>query len=406
MATESKNPSPMLENKSETGEEKVSEGTREYLQQLNGYEVRGPVRPPSDQPITTVSWWRGITSPLVVLFVAVVVMVALVFFGFGASTTPSQSSNSSATSSSASSTSMGNTSSTNTTTAPSNVPNATQDYGNQLAKYTIDPDGAKHFTLTAMQVMWEPVKGHRQLAWTINGTVPGPMIRVNAGDHVRITFINHFPEATAVHWHGLEVPSSQDGVPGVGQNPIKAGQTYVYDFTVSDQDVGTHWYHSHYDDLTQVPGGFYGAFIVDPRPGSAQAQQAIHADVEYTEFISEFGSYYVINGKSFPDTQPILVKHGQAVHLRIIGSSELIHPMHLHGHTFNIVAEDGHMLAQPIQKDTLQIAPGETYDITFYAWAAPGSIYPWHCHILSHLMNPGQTADQMGGLIALVEYAK
>jgi len=408
MTTESKNPSYALENNPDkdpaTVEESLDQSTRSYLQRLNSYEPQTPKRPFDGPPVTTVSWWRGITSPLAVLFIAVVVMVALVFYGFGASGRASQSSSTNTASSNTNSSSMGTTSSTNPT--PSNVPNATQDYGNQLATYTIDPDGAKHFTLTAMQVMWEPVKGHRQLAWTINGTVPGPMIHVTAGDHVRVTFINHFPEATAVHWHGLEVPSSQDGVPGVGQDPIKAGATYVYDFTVHDQDVGTHWYHSHYDDLVQVPGGFYGAFIVDPRPGTPQAQQAIHADVEYTEFISEFGSYYIINGKSFPDTQPIMVKHGQTVHLRIIGASEMMHPMHLHGHTFNIVAEDGHMLAQPIQKDTLQIAPGETYDITFYAWAAPGSIYPWHCHILSHLMNPGQTGDQMGGLIALVEYAK
>jgi FtsP/CotA-like multicopper oxidase with cupredoxin domain len=406
MATESKNSLSPLDEKNGAGEERVSESTSEYLQKLNGSDVQGPMRPPYGQPVTTVSWWRGITSPLVVLFLAVIVMVALVFFGFGASAVPGQPSASNTASSSTSSSSMGNSSNSSTSTAPSNVPNATQDYGNQLAKYTIDPDGAKHFTLTAMQVMWEPVKGHRQLAWTINGTVPGPMIRVTAGDHIRVSFINHFPEATAIHWHGLEVPSSQDGVPGVGQKPIQPGQTYVYDFTVGDQDVGTHWYHSHYDDLTQVPGGFYGAFIVDPRPGSVQAQQAIHADVEYTEFISEFGSYYVINGKSFPDTQPILVKHGQTVHMRIIGADEMIHPMHLHGHTFNLVAQDGHMLPQPTQRDTLEIVPGETYDITFYAWAAPGSIYPWHCHILSHLMNPGQTADQMGGLIALVEYAK
>src|SRR5690242_11898713 len=260
MATESKNPLSPLDEKNEAGEERVSEGTSEYLQKLNGSGVQGPIRPPYGQPVTTVSWWRGITSPLVVLFVAVIVMVALVFFGFGASAVPGQSNNSSNASSSTSSSSMGNSSSPSTSTAPSNVPNATQDYGNQLAKYTIDPDGAKHFTLTAMQVMWSPVKGHPQLAWTINGTVPGPMIRVTAGDHIRVTFINHFPEATAVHWHGLEVPSSQDGVPGVGQNPIKPGQTYLYDFTVYDQDVGTHWYHSHYDDLTQVPGGFYGAF--------------------------------------------------------------------------------------------------------------------------------------------------
>jgi len=67
MATESKNPSSTLENKSEIGEENVSAGTRENIQQLNDYEVKGTIRPPSDQTITTISLWRGITSPLVVL---------------------------------------------------------------------------------------------------------------------------------------------------------------------------------------------------------------------------------------------------------------------------------------------------------------------------------------------------
>jgi len=339
---------------------------------------------------------------------SVVLMVALLSFGVGATLTSTSTNGTAATagSSSTSDSSM-NTGSTSAP-APANVPNATQSYGNQLLPYTVDPDGAKHFTMTAEQVMWEVVKGHRVLAWTINGTVPGPMFRVTAGDHIRVTFINHFPTATAVHWHGLEVPSDADGVPGVGMKPIQPGQTYVYDFTVHEVDVGTHWYHSHYDDMEQVAGGFYGAFIVDPRPGTVQAQQAIKADMDYTEFISTMpGGWYVINGKSFPDTQPILVKHGQTVHIRLIGADTMMmHPMHLHGHFFNIVAEDGHMLAQPIQKDTLQVAPGETYDLTFYAWAPPGSIYPFHCHILSHLMNPGQTGEEMGGLIVLIEYAK
>jgi FtsP/CotA-like multicopper oxidase with cupredoxin domain len=84
----------------------------------------------------------------------------------------------------------------------------------------------------------------------------------------------------------------------------------------------------------------------------------------------------------------------------------LLHPMHLHGHFFNIVAEDGHMLANPIEKDTVQLAPGETYDLTFVANQAPGSVYPFHCHILTHLMNPGQSMTEMGGLIVLVQYAK
>jgi len=298
-------------------------------------------------------------------------------------------------------------SNSNTSQSIANVPNATQSYGNQLAKYVADPDGAKHFTFTAKQVMWEPVKGSpRVLAWTLDGTVPGPMIRVTAGDHVRITIINHFPAGTAIHWHGLLIPTEADGVPGVGQKPIMPGQTFTYDFTVHDQDVGTHMYHSHYDDLIQVPGGLYGAFVVDPRAGTPQAQQAIHADVEADEFISELGQYYVVTGKSFPDTQVIHVKHGQTVHLRIYGLGEMMHPMHMHGHFFNIVAEDGHMLPQPVQRDTVQVAPGETYDITFNAWAAPGSIYPFHCHILSYVMNPGQSTTEMGGLIVLIEYDK
>lgn len=363
----------------------------------------GPVFVVHKEPPVRRRWRTGILSPVGALYVAVMVMVALASFGLGASLNVTSKIGTAAP---ASSSSM-NTGSA-ATPAPANVPNATQSSGNQLLPYTVDPDGAKHFTMTAEQVMWEVVKGQRVLAWTINGTVPGPMIRVIAGDHIRVTFINHFPTATAVHWHGLEVPMSADGVPGVGMKPIQPGQTYVYDFTVHDVDVGTHWYHSHYDDMEQVAGGFYGAFIVDPRPGTVQAQQAIKADVDYTEFISTMpGGWYVMNGKSFPDTQPILVKHGQTAHIRLIGADTMMmHPMHLHGHFFNIVAEDGHMLAQPIQKDTLQVAPGETYDLTFYAWAPPGSIYPFHCHILSHLMNPGQTGEEMGGLIVLIEYAK
>ncbi|TMD69473.1 MAG: copper oxidase [Chloroflexi bacterium] len=349
---------------------------------------------------------RNVISPFGVVFIAVVVMIALLSYGLGATMVANNNGASSSTAS-PSTTSSNTMDTSNPSTAPANVPNATQSYGGQLAKYVVDPDGAKHFTLTAKQVMWEPVKGmKRVLAWTIDGTVPGPVIHVTAADHLRITLINHFPEGTALHWHGLMIPTGTDGVPGVGMKPVMPGQSYTYDFTVHEQDVGTHWYHSHYDDVVQVPGGMYGAFIVDPRPGTPEARQAIHADVEATEFVSELGGYYVINGKSFPDTQPIMVKHGQTVHVRMIGASEMIHPMHLHGHFFNLVAEDGHMLPQPIQKDTLSVTPGDTYDLTFYAWAPPGSIYPFHCHILAHVMNPGQMGTEMGGLIVLVEYAQ
>lgn len=403
MANEEKNVTSALDKEEQPAPTPVKEA-------LNGSVfINRPYKQTEAQGQSQGHWWNGFVSPVVALFIAVVLMASLVSFGIGATLTSDANANGAASSSTSDSSSMGTTS---TTPAPANVPDATQDYGNQLAHYVIDPDGAKHFTFTAEQVMWEVVKGQRVLAWTINGTVPGPMIRVTAGDHVRVTLINHFPKPTAIHWHGLEVPSNQDGVPGVGMNPVQPGQTYTYDFTVNDQDVGTHWYHSHYDDLEQMGGGMYGAFIVDPRPGTVQWQQeqALHVDVEYTEFIATMpGGWYVINGKSFPDTQPILVKHGQTIRLRLIGADTMMmHPMHIHGHTYTVVAEDGHML-QPsarYQKDTLEIAPGESYDATFYAWAAPGSVYPLHCHILSHLMNPNQTGDEMGGLVTLIEYAK
>jgi FtsP/CotA-like multicopper oxidase with cupredoxin domain len=332
-------------------------------------------------------------------------MIALVSFGLGASVAAQNTSSTQA--SGANTQTSSSSMSSSAQTAPSNVPNATQQFGGQPASYVLDRDGARHFYFTAKQVMWEVVKGQRVLAWTIDGMVPGPTIRVTVGDHVRITLNNGLPKATALHWHGLLVPSSQDGVPGVGMQPIQPGQTFTYDFPITNDDLGTHWYHSHYDDLEQMAGGLYGAFIVDPQAGTPQAAQAIKADVEYNEFIGMMGSYYVINGKSFPDTQPIQVRHGQTVHLRLFGvDTAMIHPMHLHGHVLNLVAQDGHPLPQAQQLDTLSVVPGGTYDVTFNAWAAAGSIYPFHCHILSHLMNPGQTGDEMGGLISLVEYAK
>ena len=143
------------------------------------------------------------------------------------------------------------------------------------------------------------------------------------------------------------------------------------------------------------------------RPGSAEAKQAIHADVDQTMFIGMLGSYYVINGKSFPDTEPITVTHGQTVRLRLIGSDvNMIHPMHLHGHYFTIVAEGGHPLASPTEKATIEVAPGDTYDVTFYAWAPPGSIYAFHCHILSHLMNPGQTGSDTSFGSVIVDWRR
>lgn len=93
-------------------------------------------------------------------------------------------------------------------------------------------------------------------AWTYNGSVPGPMIRVTEGDKVRgPVFKNELPEPTTIHWHGVTVPNSMDGVPGVTQEAVKPGDSFIYEFTA--QPSGTYWYHSHFNSDQQIGIGLY-----------------------------------------------------------------------------------------------------------------------------------------------------
>lgn len=112
-------------------------------------------------------------------------------------------------------------------------------------------------------------------------------------------------------------------------------------------------------------------------------------------------NYWTINGKSFPDTNPIEVKYGDVVRVRMANISNGIHPMHLHGHDFRIIAKDGHPLTTPQIVNTVTVNPGETYDIDFIA-DNPGE-WVFHCHELHHTTN----ADvEPGGLMVLVKYTK
>ncbi|MBN2981766.1 multicopper oxidase family protein [Cohnella algarum] len=112
-------------------------------------------------------------------------------------------------------------------------------------------------------------------------------------------------------------------------------------------------------------------------------------------------NYWTINGKSFPDTSPLNVKFGDVVRIRMANISNGIHPMHLHGHDFRVVAQDGHPFANPQILNTLTVNPGETYDVDFIA-DNPGE-WVFHCHELHHTTN----ADvEPGGLMALIKYEK
>lgn len=292
-------------------------------------------------------------------------------------------------------------------TAP-NVEAASADQGGQPLSFWVE-DGVKVFELTAKAVKWTLTDGVEATAFTYNGTVPGPLIRVTEGDRVRVIVKNELPEPTTIHWHGVEVPNAMDGVPGVTQDPIQPGATFMYEFTA--QPAGTFMYHSHYDGDVQVGAGLYAPFIIDPKE-----PEATPPAVDKTLMISEWrindgrtyaampmsGSepnYFTINGKAFPSTETITVKKGDVVRLRLIGIGQFIHPMHLHGFSFKVVATDGHPVPEAAQltKDTLSVAPGERYDIEFVA-DQPGQ-WMLHCHILHHTTNDNV---EPGGLMLVI----
>ncbi len=296
------------------------------------------------------------------------------------------------------------------------VPDATTSRGGQVLRPEIE-NGVRVYRLVAKPVRWEILPDVRVTALTYNGTVPGPELRVPYGAKVRVEFTNELSEPTTVHWHGLAVPNAMDGVPGLTQEPIKPGGTFTYEFRAipagRDSKGGTFFYHSHFEEDRQVGLGLSGPLIIEP-------PQPKRYDVERTVMINEwnldpatgatrppmqregmFPNFFTLNGRSFPATETIKVRRGDRVLLRVVGSGQFNHPMHLHGTDFRIVAKDGHPIRQPLAADVVDVAPGERVDLAFTA-TEPGK-WLFHCHIGHHLTNDG---DDPGGLILIVDVAK
>jgi FtsP/CotA-like multicopper oxidase with cupredoxin domain len=234
----------------------------------------------------------------------------------------------------------------------------------------------KVFDLTAEELDWETEPGLVKKAMAYNRQVPGPQIRVRLGDRVRVVLHNKMTESTAIHFHGLVVPNSQDGVPGITQPLVLPGESYTYEFTV--RNSGTHMYHSHMNGAHQIPAGLLGAFIVE-----GEREPAVDLD---TVMVLDDGPLgYTINGKGFPATIPIVAKSGQKIRIRYMNEGLQIHPMHLHGMPQTVIAKDGYPLAQPYTADTIMIAPGERVDAIVDA--SELGVWAFHCHILTHAEN-------------------
>jgi multicopper oxidase len=236
-------------------------------------------------------------------------------------------------------------------------------------------------------------------AWTYNGQVPGPEIRVKEGQRIRVLVKNRLPEGTTVHWHGLPVPNRMDGVPFVTQKPIPPGGTFVYEFEA--KPAGTYLYHSH--AMYQLDSGLYGPLVVEPR------RETLSYDREYTWLLEDWATVdgggpeasrmgriaphmgmmggmmgrrgladggplqeprydvYTINGKVQGALPDFKVKKGDRLRLRIGNpSSSTFYTLRIAGHPLTVTHADGRPVL-PLAVDALRIGMGERYDVMISA---------------------------------------
>jgi multicopper oxidase len=281
------------------------------------------------------------------------------------------------------------------------------------------PGGLREFHLEARELSWELAPGKVVRAMAYNGQIPGPELRVREGDRVRVVLRNALGEPTTIHWHGVDVPNAMDGVPGVTQEPVAPGETFVYEFEA--RPAGTRWYHTHFDEHEQLDLGLYAPLIIDPaRP------EADRVDREYTLLLEDWATgsgpavpstaegvagagggrggmmrgmgggmmggrmgrmmegmmgrgmggmmggrgharpydTMAINGKASPATRPLAVRQGESIRLRLVNASaEHTHVLRLAGHALRVTHTDGNPLAEAVEVDAVPIAPSERYDV-------------------------------------------
>jgi FtsP/CotA-like multicopper oxidase with cupredoxin domain len=305
----------------------------------------------------------------------------------------------------------------------------------------------KVFTLTVRDIGFELFPDAPMMGWGFNGTIPGPTLRMTLGDRVRIVLKNESSGQHTIHVHGQKKPVEMDGVPYIGQPPVRKGESYSYEFTA--ERLGTSFYHCHVDGAHHVDMGMYGAFIVEPK------EKKFEYDREYVLILDEWPTKHVhvheaddegaghdkhgvmsvhegsqpehmhpgdrkenrdyypkthnphnpvydaftINGRAFPLTAPLYMKKGEKIRIRFINAGYQSHFMHTHSHKFRVVARDGSYVDEPGLIDTVQVGSAQRVDIILYA-DNPG-IWPFHCHRLNHVAN-----DHIypGGMLTFLVY--
>ena len=256
--------------------------------------------------------------------------------------------------------------------------------------------GVKVGHLIAQPVQHEFAPGLSAECWGYNGGTPGPTIEAVAGDRVRIYVTNKLPEPTSVHWHGIILPNGMDGVSGLNQAPIPVGQTFVYEFTV--KDAGTFMYHSHFDEMTQIALGMVGMFVVHPKVpiGPRVDRDFVLMTHEWRLDVGakrpnplEMTDWNLLtfNSKSFPATQPMLMKTRERIRIRLGNLGPMDHhPIHLHGLNFVVTQTDGGWVPKSAQyPETTVLVPVGTTRVIEFTPTEPGD-WAMHCHMTHHTM--------------------
>jgi len=259
--------------------------------------------------------------------------------------------------------------------------------------------GVKEFHLVAEPVVREMAPGFKVNMWGYNGQSPGPTIEVVEGDRVRIFVTNKLPEHTTVHWHGQRLPNGMDGVGGITQPHIPPGKTFVYEFTA--RRPGTFMYHPHADEMVQMAMGMMGFWVTHPKeshpliepvqrdfcfllgsfdvePGSATPKVNTMTDFNIWSF----------NSRVFPGIDTLNVRRGDRVRIRVGNLTMTNHPIHIHGHEFEVTGTDGGPVPRTARwpEVSVDVAVGQMRQLEFIAdeegdWAM-------HCHKSHHTMGP------------------
>lgn len=212
-------------------------------------------------------------------------------------------------------------------------------------------------------------------------TVPGPEIRVTAGDRIQRRLVNELPQATAVHWHGIRLENGMDGAAPLTQDPVPPGGTFDYDFVATDP--GTYWYHSHNHSMEQVARGLAGPLIVEDRepwlgePGAASREVVLVLDdwlLNREAVIVEdrwddlhdaahggrMGNTVTVNGRAYP---ALPVRPRERLRLRIINvATDRIMTLRLPDLSPRLIALDGHPVA-PRNLELLVLGPAQRADV-------------------------------------------